>query len=148
MDSIRASPGLASEVQPVLSLPHGHTAICVNHREASLSFGPPGRDPEQELQSIQRRFRAVTARHDRKAWRLRLAKRILIGIGIVALLLSALWSISPWPLMVTLRHLGAAPNCSAARFFDLAPARRGKPGYYQRHDADADGIACEPWDGR
>jgi len=27
----------------------------------------------------------------------------------------------------------------------LAPARRGQPGYWQKNDADNDGIACEPW---
>lgn len=113
-----------------------------------MSFGRPGRDPEQELQKIQRRFRAVTARHDRKVWLLRLIKSLLVGVVIITLLLFALWSLSPWPLTVTLRHLGSAPGCGAARFFELAPARRGKPGYYQSHDADADGVACEPWERR
>ena len=27
----------------------------------------------------------------------------------------------------------------------LAPAHRGEPGYYARHDEDDDGIACEPY---
>ncbi|MER8410500.1 excalibur calcium-binding domain-containing protein [Mesorhizobium sp. M1342] len=26
-------------------------------------------------------------------------------------------------------------------------ARRGEPGYWPTHDADHDGIACEPWHG-
>lgn len=43
------------------------------------------------------------------------------------------------------RHLAAAPNCNAARAVGLAPARRGQPGYWPSHDADNDGIACEPW---
>jgi hypothetical protein len=51
----------------------------------------------------------------------------------------------PWPLSVIVRHLAAAPNCAAARRVGLAPARRGEPGYYPQHDADNDGIACEPW---
>jgi hypothetical protein len=55
---------------------------------------------------------------------------------------------SPWPLRVTLKHIAAAPNCAAARRVGLAPARIGEPGYYSRHDADHDGIACEPWSRR
>jgi hypothetical protein len=47
--------------------------------------------------------------------------------------------------VVALRHMLAAPNCDAARFMGLAPAHRGEPGYYPRHDRDKDGIACEPW---
>jgi hypothetical protein len=42
------------------------------------------------------------------------------------------------------RHALAAPNCDAARRQGLAPAHRGHPGYYQRHDRDRDGVACEP----
>jgi hypothetical protein len=52
---------------------------------------------------------------------------------------------SPWPPLATIRHLLAAPNCAAARTVGLAQARIGEPGYYPRHDADGDGIACEPW---
>jgi hypothetical protein len=52
---------------------------------------------------------------------------------------------SPWPIDTTLRHWLAAPNCTAARAMQLAPAQRGAPGYYLRHDADRDGTACEPW---
>ncbi len=52
---------------------------------------------------------------------------------------------SPWPVGLTMRHLLAAPNCAAARMAGLAPSTEGAPGYYSRHDADADGIACEPF---
>jgi hypothetical protein len=52
---------------------------------------------------------------------------------------------SPWPVMTTLRHIASAPNCGFARLVGLAPARRGEPGYWKRHDRDGDGIACEPW---
>ena len=52
---------------------------------------------------------------------------------------------SPWPFGTTLRHLAAMPNCAAARAVGLAPSRRGQPGYWYRHDADSDGIACEPF---
>ena len=51
---------------------------------------------------------------------------------------------SPW---AALRHLAAFQNCSAARAVGLAPAHRGEPGYWPTHDADHDGIACEPWHG-
>nr|WP_246209826.1 excalibur calcium-binding domain-containing protein [Pikeienuella piscinae] len=46
---------------------------------------------------------------------------------------------------MTLRHWAAAPNCDAARAIGLAPAAIGEPGYYARHDADHDGVACEPY---
>ncbi|MED5548073.1 MAG: excalibur calcium-binding domain-containing protein [Pseudomonadota bacterium] len=52
---------------------------------------------------------------------------------------------SPWPIATTMRHLASAPNCDAARATGLAPARQGEPGYWPSHDADGDGIACEPW---
>ncbi len=52
---------------------------------------------------------------------------------------------SPWAV---LRHLAAFPNCSVARAVGLAPAHMGEPGYWPTHDADHDGIACEPWNGR
>jgi Excalibur calcium-binding domain len=55
-----------------------------------------------------------------------------------------LTTLSPWPPLVTVRHLLAAPNCDAERTVGLAPARRGQPGYWPSHDADSDGIACEP----
>jgi hypothetical protein len=51
----------------------------------------------------------------------------------------------PWPLSVIVRHVAAAPNCAFARIVGLAPARWGEAGYYPHHDADRDGIACEPW---
>ncbi len=49
---------------------------------------------------------------------------------------------------LALRHLLSAPNCDAVRTQGLAPARRGDPGYYERHDRDGDGVACEPYRGR
>lgn len=54
-------------------------------------------------------------------------------------------AVSDWPALTTLRHLAASPNCDAARLVNLAPARRGAPGYWASHDADGEGIACEPW---
>lgn len=70
---------------------------------------------------------------------------LLFALALVAGSLGYKIATSPWPLSVTLRHIAAAPNCDAARRVGLAPARAGQPGYYPRHDADNDGIACEPW---
>jgi hypothetical protein len=50
-----------------------------------------------------------------------------------------------WPPLTTVRQVLAASNCAAARAVGLAPPRRGQLGYWPRHDADRDGIACEPW---
>lgn len=36
-------------------------------------------------------------------------------------------------------------NCTAARRAGAAPIRQGEPGYRLALDADADGIACEPY---
>jgi len=49
--------------------------------------------------------------------------------------------------LAALRHLAAFPNCTAAGLVGLAPARKGEPGYWPTHDADSDGVACEPWHG-
>ncbi|WP_353646322.1 excalibur calcium-binding domain-containing protein [Mesorhizobium sp. WSM2239] len=35
-----------------------------------------------------------------------------------------------------------------ARAVGVAPARRGQPSYWPSHDADWDGVTCEPWNGR
>ena len=39
-------------------------------------------------------------------------------------------------------------NCSQARAADVAPIRRGEPGYAAHLDRDDDGVACEPYRGR
>ena len=109
----------------------------------------PDRDPEQELGRLKRRFGAITRRFDRAdAFRYRRKARaaaftlllFAVGLGVPFALMKLL---SPWPLMTTIRHLAAAPNCAAARSVGLAPAREGQPGYWSRHDADFDGVACE-----
>lgn len=38
-------------------------------------------------------------------------------------------------------------NCDAARAAGVAPIHQGEPGYRPALDADADGIACEPYRG-
>lgn len=60
-------------------------------------------------------------------------------------LLGLTFTLGPWPPLLTLRHMLAAPNCASGRAVSLAPAYRAQPGYYGRHDADADGVACEPY---
>ena len=65
-----------------------------------------------------------------------------IGAGAVSF---GLLNLSPWPPLLTLKHLAALPNCNAARAVGLAPANRGQPGYWPSHDRDGDGKACEPW---
>ena len=99
-------------------------------------------------QRVRRRFRAYWRRLDRPARLWRLGRRALaigaIAGSCVALGYVALVTLSPWPPLVTLRHLAAAPNCDAARAVGLAPAWRGEPGYYRSHDRDNDGWACEP----
>ncbi|WP_217807812.1 excalibur calcium-binding domain-containing protein [Oceanibacterium hippocampi] len=87
-------------------------------------------------------FRASNGRRELREWGL-----ALLIVSLAAAAAHGLFVASPWPPVLTLRHVAAAPNCGAARLAGLAPARRGAPGYYARHDADHDGIACEPWAG-
>ena len=106
-----------------------------------------GRDPEREAQRLKRRFQAVSRRHARtmrlKRWIRTAWLPPLLAAG-AFLLTWGLMSWSPWPPVATLKHLGAFPNCQAARMVGLAPAYAGQPGYYRRHDADGDGRSCEP----
>jgi hypothetical protein len=62
---------------------------------------------------------------------------LLTAVGVV--------SASPWPALITIKHYAASRNCATARSLGLAPASRGKPGYWPHLDADDDGVACEPW---
>ncbi|RZM94514.1 hypothetical protein CWO91_39295 [Bradyrhizobium genosp. SA-3] len=94
----------------------------------------------------QRRFRAVSARHDRSI-KLRRATKTVTAIVAVAVAVALVggFGLSPWPVTTTLRHIASAPNCDFARLVGLAPARSGEPGYWKHHDRDRDGVACEPW---
>jgi hypothetical protein len=107
-----------------------------------------GREPEADLRRLNRRFQAVSRILDRPMTLRRLDRwssvLALIVIGGVALYWG-LVILSPWPPMTTLMHIASFPNCDAARAVGLAPAYRGDPGYWPSHDADDDGIACEPW---
>ena len=110
---------------------------------------------ERRLRAIQRAFRALHAKWDWSAdfWRaLRQRLRqwgvpvflgVTLGVGIVAFIdLSDKFGSDE----LAARHLLAVRNCDAARAAGLAPAHRGDAGYYQHHDRDNDGIACEPYD--
>ena len=106
----------------------------------------PGPGPEDRLRTLQRRFRAVSARHDRASKR-RYYRSAKIAALAAIVAFAVVWGLgsSPWPVSTTLRHIASAPNCGFARLVGLAPARRGEPGYWKRLDRDGDGIACEPW---
>ena len=108
----------------------------------------PDRDPEKGLQLLRLRFQRVSRRWKRRI-RLRRFGR-LVGFFLLwsALAIGLAWvmlkTLSPWPPTATIKHLLSFPNCAAARAVGLAPARKGQPGYWSGHDADNDGIACEP----
>lgn len=112
----------------------------------------PDRDPERELEKLKSRLGVSSRRFDRANALRRLRRRartfalatlsIAVGLTLPFVLMKLL---SPWPLMTTIRHVASVLNCDAVRAYGLAPARRGQPGYWPMHDADNDGIACEPW---
>jgi hypothetical protein len=115
---------------------------------------PFSQDPkEQRLARLQRRFRAITRpleRRDRRRRWVRAATEVVHPLAVTiavtgAILTWWLTTLPPsWSWKERLLHLAAAPSCAAARAAHLAPAMRGEPGYFVRHDADDDGIACEP----
>ncbi|QDH74860.1 excalibur calcium-binding domain-containing protein [Brevundimonas sp. M20] len=51
--------------------------------------------------------------------------------------------LSPFTPFDSLRHLAASTGCATTRGLELAPAVRGKPGYWGWNDQDDDGVACE-----
>lgn len=105
-------------------------------------------DPEEKVRRLNLGFRAVSRRIERLA-RLRRLLRQASWVALAAIIGSAAaWAVMgppPWTAWMTLKHLASAPSCDAARFMGLAPAQRGQPGYWPKHDEDNDGIACEPW---
>ena len=117
----------------------------IRHRETA----------EVRLERLNKGFRAVSQDIDRSSPKrgLRHSTAGQIGLSVLIASVVAIGSLvmftglvdRDWSFTTKLKHIAAAPNCSAARAVGLAPARRGKPGYYFRHDRDQDGIACEPW---
>ena len=105
-----------------------------------------GRRPARR--NDQRIHRAAGRRGSFSVWLLHEVRDAWPLLATAAILLTLLlWRLaaSPWEPSVTLRHMLAAPNCAAARTMGLAPSHRGQPGYYLSHDADRDGVACEPY---
>ncbi|WP_374710708.1 excalibur calcium-binding domain-containing protein [Inquilinus ginsengisoli] len=107
-----------------------------------------GGDPGRRARILKQGFHAVTSNWEWTTRRRRLLRR-WYPIGPILLVTAGLvlggFMVSPWPPIATIKHLLASPNCAAARAVGLAPAQAGQPGFYARHDADDDGIACEPW---
>lgn len=110
------------------------------------------RDPEKELQSLQRRFAAISDRHDRALRKrnflrgLRTAT-IASGLPVFCAVFVGLMA-SPFDPVDSVRHLAAFPRCAMADAVGLAPSRRGQPGYWPHLDRDEDGVACEIWGDR
>jgi hypothetical protein len=77
-----------------------------------------------------------------------LALPLLLGATLIGSVVTLAFVTSPFAPYDTFRHYMTVPNCDAARAWGLAPSRRGEPGYWPKHDADRDGIACEVWRGR
>jgi hypothetical protein len=104
--------------------------------------------PGKELRRLKGRFQAGARRQER-ALKLRRAYRRakipVLAASVALVLYVVLIHLSPWPPMVTLKHIVSSRNCDAAREMGLAPAYRGDPGYWPSHDRDGDGIACEAW---
>lgn len=127
----------------------GTATPSIVRRSAADRDGEEDEPADSDLARIQQRFRAVRRRVDRpRRWRT-LARRLLSWwptvsvMAIAAFVAHALLASQPWPAMTSLKHFAAFPNCSMARLVGLAPAARGRPGYWPQHDADLDGWACE-----
>ena len=108
---------------------------------------------ELRLKQIHARFRAATPRRFRRR-RQPSVPTVLICVTVVSAfgaLVLAQRSSQDAPALAAMTtkdrvlHLLASPNCTAARLVGLAPATRDEPGYWDRHDADHDGVACEPF---
>jgi hypothetical protein len=103
---------------------------------------------EAERRLLKRRFGAAERRRKLAIILRRLDRWASVAaLGVIGgcALYWAVMILSPWPPLVLLKHIASSPNCNAARAVGLAPAYKGEPGYWPSHDADSDGIACEPW---
>ena len=107
---------------------------------------------EARIRRINARFRAATPRRYRRQWRPSVPAVLIsvVVVGVVGAILMLPQTHLADPAMRNMsmkdkaRHLLASPNCSAARLVGVAPAYQGEPGYWKIHDADHDGVACEP----
>jgi hypothetical protein len=93
-------------------------------------------------QILNRRFWAASGRHHRARKR-RIFFLVVTLLAVIGGLVLGWASMSPWPLIPTLKHLASFPNSDTARALGLAPARKGEPGYWLRHDRDGDGLTCD-----
>jgi hypothetical protein len=100
---------------------------------------------ETRLRKLKRRFQRISRRWDRPIKLRKLYRTVTIAAIAATAGFALTWYFltSPWPLVPTLKHLAAFPNCDAARLVGLAPAHMGQPGYWVHNDRDGDGIACE-----
>jgi hypothetical protein len=108
------------------------------------------RERDEEALKLKHRFRAVSRGIERREAPRRIWNRHKGWLGMTAAVIAIIagatyaWSLhTGWPVIVVLKHAASSPNCRAAYSVGLAPAGRGEPGYWRRHDADRDGIACE-----
>jgi hypothetical protein len=102
--------------------------------------------PESSLPKIERRFGTVTAPLDQPNRRKRFYRALtFLAATAICGSFALVWyfSASPWSFVLTLKHFAAFPSCRAAEAIGLAPALRGQPGYWPKHDADNNGVACE-----
>jgi hypothetical protein len=89
-------------------------------------------------------------------WR-RVVRRTAPFAAIAALLVPFLWPSAFAKVAGPFRPSAAVSSvmapavyyrtCNQARIAGAAPIDRGQPGYREDLDADADGVACEPWRG-
>jgi hypothetical protein len=100
---------------------------------------------EKRLRELKRSFGSVAWRWERPARMRKLYRAVTFALVLAIGTFAVVWYLvsSPWPLVVALKHLAAFPNCDAAEAIGLAPARRGRPGYWGHNDVDGDGVACE-----
>jgi hypothetical protein len=113
---------------------------------------------DAQRQAIQESFRKA-ARHDRFGALGRALARLVHGLFAelgrllrVAMVAGIVGACAGFGLImlgysdpvVGLKHFAAAPHCAFAERLDIASARYGQPGYWKHHDADGNGVACEP----
>lgn len=115
-------------------------------------------DPYEEF----RRYKAFVAKHKKAQARgkrkLRLIRYLRTGAVLMIALAGALalgcglWALkthsvpphpSTWSVSIQGMHMAASQGCDAAHAVGLAPAFKGRPGYWPHLDRDNDGIACE-----